>query len=425
MLLCGRKVRLGCIAVLATVLLTSCGKRDEGYVEPVVVQAVDLSIPYSETFSSPENVAIQFQNYVRGGYWEYAYSLMDVPESVLFNCNDLESAEKDLLDIPSDWILYKVSSTNTSVKLSYGCKIGEAYSKAKKDTPAEYLGEVITDTATLTFPLSTEGSKPNMIGVKEDYLTDMQIALRVPDFCDVRIGGKLLDDTSRDDEGYYIISDFVGADYLTVSLSSDIEEKEIVLNLKATPLKNESGRDIASSENDEREYTTETATGYYQGLYAWDYLWDTSRITTDEAMAWVETGIQAVFTSIINGEDYYTGSYQSIMSKNANKEAMKAQYTRVAKNFEEQTHRKYSDLTVVSVTPMDERTMRNRGVGFRVIDRHTMSTWVSVSYTYVVLDKRTGEQSVKTGTVEGEVDLSKDDGEWRLMNISDRLLKGM
>ena len=409
-----------CSLLMGTIFLGGCGSSaEEDEVEPVVVDPVNLSIPYNNTFTSAENVGIQFSNFIRNGRYDYAFDLMDVPQGVLFNRQDLENVEQQISELPENYILAKVSSSDTSVTLTYGEKIGEAFSKAKKDTPSEYLGEVITYTYKVKLPISHDGQYANMIGVPSDYLTDDSIYFHAPDFVEVWIGGKQLDDTSRDDNGYYCISDFANGDTLYVKLVSDVESRELNLNIKA---------DLVDEKHpipdEERDFSTEYPNVMYNGEKAWYYTWDTSRITNNEAMEWVPTGVQAVFDSIINNEEFYNASFHKIMSKDANFEALKPNYVRIQNNFQPTKSKSYSDLNVISIDAWDEQTLKRKGISFQMLDKHTMSLWVTLKYSYVVTDIN-GNRSVKTNTVEGEIDVSKDDGEWKLMGISDKIMKGL
>lgn len=410
-----RKIYALLSILMSATILSACGKSETTAMEPVVMQPVNFSIPYANTFDSAENVAIQYQNYLRNGYWEYAYDLIDVPKEILFNCADLQGIETDISTLPSNWELVKVGSTGSSVNLTYGEKTGEAFSKGSKNEESAYLGDIITNLATITLPLSTSGSKPYMIGVSDKFLSEQSIAVRIPDHADLWIGGKLLDDASRDDNGFYTISDFVGGDLLTIKLGSDIEEKEITLDLTVAPFQ----------EVDITNFDVMICTGEYHKLPAWDIRWETSRLTNNEALSYIPEAVQVVFDSIINSEEFYSANFNKVMSKDANLEELKAQYVRLCKDFSGSKTRDYENLTVISVEPMSEEDMKRKNLAFEILDKHTMRTWVTIKYNFEVHDKSTGEVTVKTNVIEGYVDLSKDDGQWRLMGISEKMLKNM
>lgn len=403
--------------ILSLFLLCSClcgclcgcasGKEE---VESQLVTALNITIPYSNTFDSAENVAIQYSNYIRNGYYDYAYDLMYIPDNVYFSRESLTELEESISAVPKDYILYDIAVSRDYAELMYGKKIGEAFSNETEGSPSAYLGEVITDTMTAVVPLSTEGSQPFMVGVDTAYLSDKEIAFRLPNFCTVSIGGKLLDDRGRDDEGWYKISNFVESPTMTLHISSAVEDKDITLSL------------AESAEN--VDYSLLYSNVIYENMPGYDYRWETSRLTNNDAMEWVKGGVQAVFDSIMNKEEFYTGSYLSVMSKNANLEKLKPHYTRISKNFLATKTRDYKDLTVISVTPWGDETLKKKGYAFEVLDRTTMRIWVDITYSYVVVPTD-GLETVKTGTISGSIDLSKDDGEWKLLEFSDKMLKGM
>lgn len=408
------KKRIEVLGLLSLLLLTGCQK-DKDEIEPQVVQPVNYSIPYSDTFSSASNVAIQYSNYIRAGYYDYAYDLINVPDDVLFDRGDLRTVEQSVSSVPTSWILYDVQPKTTYVQLFYGNKIGEAYDK--KDN---WLGDIVKETKSVAVPLGTSGSKQYMIGVDESYLSDEIVAVKLPDFVDVWVGDMLLSDKARDDNGYYLISNFVAGDTLTLRVNSDIESREIVLNLSGSADSKEDTTDGYTA------YLTKAPTGAYAGGKEYNIRWETSRPTNDSAMEYLNNeGLQAIFTSICNQEEFYSGSYLMVMSENANIEALKPMYNKLADNFKATKTRTYTDLTMISAEAYTEDIMKRRGLAFEVIDRHSMRAWVTIKYSYVVTLKETGEQTVKSGTTEGEVGLSKDNGEWKMLYVSDKLLKGM
>lgn len=386
--------------------LTACGKKEKE--ENILVQPVNISIPYSETFNSAENVAIQYANYVRSEQWEYAYDLMSVPDNMLFSVNDLKSVETELLEIPEDWVLFDASNG----KLTYGEKVGEAF---EPDTD-NYLGDLISTSYTVNLNIVNDGNSFR-VGVNPAFLTSSTIAVKVPDKVQLWVGGKLLDEKARDDKGYYFISDFVNASTLTATIVSDVESKDICLHMteEETAVAPISTADLV-------DVYSQTV---YNGYAAFDYRWYTSRVTNEDALAWMNNNLQAVFTSISKQEDFYTGSFNSVMSKKANLEELKPLYTKATYSYADTKTKNYKDLTVVSVTPWDETSMSRKGIGFEMLNTTTMSTWVTLEYSYTIDNVTTGTTSVKTGTASGQVCLTKDNDEWKLMSIDDKILKAL
>ena len=397
-----------CLLLLCT-CLCGCNNTAET-VEPQVVTALNVTIPYNNTFDSAENVAIQYSNYIREGHYDYAYDLMHIPNDVYFSKDSLAELEASVSAVPSNYILYDLYEGNGYVTLMYGEKTGEAFSHETEGNPSTYMGEVVTNLMEAIVPISTEGDKPFMVGVDTAYLSDRTIAVRLPEYCTVSIGGKVLDDTSRDDNGWYKINNFVESPTMTLHVKSAVEEKDIILCI--------------DPEADYAEYNLLYSNVDYEGNLGYDCRWETSRLTNEDAVDWLHTGVQAVFDSIINNEDFYTGSYLSVMSENANLEALKPQYTRIAKNYLPTKTKTFKDLTVISVTPWDEETMRKKGYAFEVLSNTTMRVWVDISYSFVIEDV-TGSETVKTGAITGSIDLSKDNGEWKILEFSDKMLKGM
>lgn len=401
-----RFIALLCGALIATATLSGCGDKVETY----VMQPYAVGVSYSDTFTSPESCAVQFQNYIRAGYWNLAFSLIDMPDDVLLSPEGFNTAEKEISQLPSNWILYNVTKTNTGVKLTYGEKISEAFSKGKD---SQYLGDVIDAVVDINIPISTKDSGGYAIGVKDSWVSQDVIALKVPDHCDVRIGGKLLDDASRDDAGYYIITHFVNGDTLSVELGSAVETKTVVLNRKEV------------AEGDAVDYTLVNSAGSHMGYTAYVIDWDTSRTTNEEAIEYASEAIQRVFTAICSQEEFYSASFLNIMGTNANLEAMKPYYVKAQSSYNNTKRRMYRDLTVVDVKSWDEDTMRRKGVSWRMLDRDTMSIWIDLDYSYVIDAIDTDETKVRTGTASGEVQLTKENGEWKLLAISDKILKAL
>jgi hypothetical protein len=402
------------IAYICSILVLSCtlsGCGDE--VETYVMEPYDLSVSYSDTFTSAEACAVQFQNYIRAGYWNLAFSLINMSDDVLLSAEGFNTAENEISELPDDWVLYDVSKTSSGVKLTYGEKISEAYSRGKDGT---YIGDVVDYVLSIDIPIVEGASGGYAIGVKDKWVSQDVIALKVPDYCSVRIGGKLLDDTSRDDAGYYLITHFVNGDTLSVELGSAVESKTIVLNRK-------SSTDNGDTSDDDT--TMINSAGQHMGYPAYVVTWETSRITNAEALEFAESAVQKVFTGICNQEDFYTANFINIMGSNANLEAMKPYYIKAQSSYENTARRIYKDLTVVSLTSWDDDTMRRKGVSWCMQDRDTMSIWVDLSYSYVIETIETGEVNVRTGDASGEITLTKENGEWKLLGISDKILKAI
>lgn len=404
---------LCCIGLSAT-LLTGCNK-DE--IEKTVLTPYDISVPYADTFSSAENVAVQFQNYVRLGYWNLAYSLVDMPDDVLLSAEGFNTAENELSTLDDTMQLYAVSASSSTVTLVYYNKVGEAFSKGKDST---YVGDIVEDLPiAIKMPISNSGDGYK-IGVKDAWVSQDIITLKVPEACSVRIGGKLLDDTARDDDGYYTITHFINGDTLSVDLNSAVEEKTIVLNRKsASDSENEDTSDNAEPSN------VVNMSGNHNGYPAYVYEWRTSRTTNDEALEYAKEATQMVFTSICTQEDFYAGSYLSVMAANANLEAMKPTYIKAQSTYANTSRRIYRDLTVIDLVPWDEKTQNRKGVYWGVRDRNTMSIYVDVSFSYVAELREDGSETVRTGSSSGEITLTKENGEWKLLGISDKILKAL
>lgn len=395
-------------------LLSGCNK-DE--IEKTVMTPYDISVPYADTFSSAENVAVQFQNYVRLGYWNLAYSLVDMPDDVLLSAEGFNTAENELSTLDSTMQLYAVTASSNTATLIYYNKVGEAFSKGKDST---YMGDIVEDLPiAIKVPISNTGNGYK-IGVKDAWVSQDIIALKVPEACSVRIGGKLLDDAARDDDGYYTITHFINGDTLSVDLNSAVEEKTIVLNRKAA---SDSGKNDDTGGDEPSNIVN--VSGNHNGYPAYVYEWRTSRITNDEALAYAKEATQMVFTSICMQEDFYSGDFLSVMATDANLEAMKPTYIKAQNTYANTARRIYRDLTVIDITPWDETTQNRKGVYWGMRDRNVMSIYVDVSFSYVAELREDGSETVRTGASSGEITLTKENGEWKLLGISDKILKAL
>lgn len=395
-------------------LLSGCNK-DE--IEKTVMTPYDISVPYADTFSSAENVAVQFQNYVRLGYWNLAYSLVDMPDDVLLSAEGFNTAENELSTLDSTMQLYAVTASSNTATLIYYNKVGEAFSKGKDST---YMGDIVEDLPiAIKVPISNTGNGYK-IGVKDAWVSQDIIALKVPEACSVRIGGKLLDDATRDDDGYYTITHFINGDTLSVDLNSAVEEKTIVLNRKAA---SDSGKNDDTGGAEPSNIVN--VSGNHNGYPAYVYEWRTSRITNDEALAYAKEATQMVFTSICMQEDFYSGDFLSVMATDANLEAMKPTYIKAQNTYANTARRIYRDLTVIDITPWDETTQNRKGVYWGMRDRNVMSIYVDVSFSYVAELREDGSETVRTGASSGEITLTKENGEWKLLGISDKILKAL
>lgn len=400
--------------VLAGVLvcaLALCGcNKDEVPIE--VIMPVDIE---NTAFEPAEKVAVNYAEYLKAGDYQNAYNIMYIPDDYYINEQEFESVESKISDMPDSYELINVSSSGDIVTLEYGKKIGESYGKKKKGAEAPYLGDKIQGRESFKLEVTQEGIQPNMVVVDDDLLTDETISVKLPGGVSVWLGGKLLDDTTRDNDGYYNISHFVDTDILTLKADCDVEQGKIInLNLKA-----EIGEEIVDN-------ASLAPTSVHNGNNAWDYVWETDRITNEEAAEWISGGFQTIFNSVIMREDFMRATFRDeVMSEKSNLETIKVGYMKCLDTFAPTKSTLYTDLTCVEFVPYTAEERQKRGVVFEMLDNKTMRLYGVLKYSYIKYNYNTDDTSVRSGEVKGQVTLTKDEGEWKFLSFDEKFLRGV
>lgn len=409
-------ITLTALLCAATMSLTACGNKQQE-VEETVVQAYDFGIPLTEVHESAVNVATQYAGYLREGYYDAAYALVELPANTYYTKADMQSVESDLINMSADYILVSAAKSGTNVKLTYGRKVGEAYSHAKKDTPAEYLGEIIKETKVITVPTVQTANGGFAVDVRESSFTDEQIALHVPDGVSVWFGGVLLDPVQRDDDGCYILSDFIASGVAHVTLKSAIETRDIVLILDESSAEAEE----LSAANNTLVYPDEER---YNGIRRWNYNWTATRETQTSAVQYAKQVLQELYSAAENQADFYDTQVKNLFIDSAAAENVKAMYMQLCNAFTDSKSKDYKELTCVDVHLADDEYMQKRGYTNEIIDGDILRIYVETEYSYVTYSVTADSNTPHTGTSKGYIYMTKNvDGVWRLCNLDTSVLK--
>lgn len=402
-------------ATILTVLCLTLGACSKGEtVEQEVVQAYPTNIALSDIQQSAANVAVQYANYMRNGYYDAAFDLVYLTAETYYTKDDMVAVDT-VAGIGSKYILTDVSATDTAAILTYREKVGEAFTKEKKNAHSEYLGEICTTEKKVVVPIEVvDGTY--YIGVSEDFMSQEQIALKVPDGCDVWFGDTLLNPDNRDDNGYYILSNFIAGDFKNVRLTSAIEDRELLLVLNDDADLGEKYANIIVVNADAKAY---------DGLRSYTYEWQVSRETVNSAVNYSKEVLQILFDDIINGTEYVNSMTAREIAITGNAEQIKPDYLKMLNYYVDTNTKAFSDLTCVDVSIPDEDTMRRRNYVNKLIDRNTMQLRIDVDYSYLSTSLLTNTTTPKTGTVSGYIYLSKENGKWKLSEIDSSLLKNV
>lgn len=412
------KMSIALLALLctATMTLSACGSKTQE-VEETVVQAYDFGIPLSAVHETGVNVATQYAGYLRAGYYDAAYALIEVPANTYYTKTDMLSVETDLLNLTDDYILVSAVKSGNNVKLTYGRKIGEAFSKAKKETPAEYIGEVIKETKVINIPTVQTVNGGFAIDVRESSFTEEQIALHVPDGVTVWFGGVLLDPVQRDDGGCYILSDFIDVGIAHVKLVSDVEARDIVLVLD---VESNDAESLSAADN----VLVYPDAEMYNGIRRWTYNWVATRETQTAAVQYIKRVLQELYSLAENQVDFYDASVQNLFIDTETAENVKAMYMQLCNAFIDTKSKDYKELTCVDVSLADDTFMQKKGYSNEVVDGNLLRVYVNTEYSYVTYSMTADANTPHTGTSKGYVYITKNtDGEWRLCNLDNSVLK--
>ena len=404
------KVILSGVLLCGALCLGGCKNSDETPIETIV--------PYSLSGATPneqEKLAIQFAEYIMDKNYSDAYDLMYIPADVYLSKEEFKEVENKISSMGSTYEILTVTSNSTSVTIDYGKKIGESYGKAKKGEQPPYLGDSIQGHNKVTIPITTEGTKPIMIGVDNSYITDEVISVHLPAGVEVWLGNKMLDDSSRDNQGYYNITNFVAGEVLELVANSEVEQGKVIrLNLKASV-----GETIPDN-------SSMAPTSVHNGHNAYDYVWQTDRVTNEEAAGVIKKSFQEIFDSIILREDFNRATFKStVMSDKANMEAIKLAYMRCMETLTPTKNTLYTDLICVDFVPYTEDECRRRQVVFEMTDTNTMVMYGTMRYTYLRYNRSDDSSSIRSGDIAGQVTLTKDDGVWKLVGFDDKMLKNI
>lgn len=394
-------------------LLTGC-KQDKTAVTESIVQAYDTHIALDAVHKSATNVAVQYANYMRNGYYDAAYDLVFVSDGVFYTKEDMQQVDM-LSELTNKYILTDVTASSSSVILTYREKIGEAYTPVKKETPATYIGEVCTTEKKIVVPV-VEYNGAYYVDVNSDYMSTEQIALKVPDNCSVWFGDVLLDSTKRDDNGYYILSEYLATGYKTVQLSSAVEDRKLLLIL------DEEETEIPVDQASITVYNEETL---YNGLRTFVYDWEVSRNTQEDALNFVKPTVQTLFDDVMNATDFYDSVTYAQLANCGNAESVKPEYMKLVTYYADTKSREYKDLVCVDVQFTPDDIMQRKGYKNVMLDNNIMQLHVELDYSYLITSSLTDVTTPHTGTVSGYIYLTKENGSWKLCNIEDRLLKNI
>ena len=404
------KVLFSCVMLCGIVGLSGCTDKNETPIETIVPYSLSGAVPNEQ-----EKIAIQFAQYIMDKNYDAAYDLMYVPADVYLNKDEFKQVEKNISTMGNTYEILTVSSNSTSVTIDFGKKIGEAYGKAKKGEQPPYLGDSIQGHNKVTIPITTEGIKPIMVGVDSSYITDEVISVHLPAGVEVWLGNKLLDDSSRDNQGYYNITNFVAGEVLELVANSEVEQGKVIrLNLQAKV-----GDEIADN-------SSMAPTSIHNGHNAYDYVWETDRVTNEEAAGVVKKSFQAIFDSIILREDFNRATFKStVMSDKANMEAIKLAYMKCMETLTPTKNTLYTDLICVDFVPYTADECRRRQVVFEMTDTNTMIMYGTMEFTYLRYNRNDDSSSIRSGEISGQVTLTKDDGVWKLVGFDDKMLKNI
>lgn len=395
-------------------MLCACKKE----VEESILQAYDTHIALTDINTSAENVAVQFANYMRNAHYKAAYDLIVIPDGVFYTEEDMKNTQAlEFEKLSSKDILTDVTASNNNAILTYSTKIGEAYTRVKRKTDvADYIGEVCTSSKKIVLPIN-KTEKGYYVGVNEDYITKEQIALKVPDGCDVYFGDTLLDKRTRDDDGYYILSEFLATDTKTVILKSAVESRKLLLILKEPD-------EMPAIETDTIIVKAEKDT--HNGLTSYVYNWEVSRETVNSSINYVTEVMDVLFQDIMNCTDFYESEvYQMLDTSVGNGEQIKPEYLKLTNYFVNTNTKTYSALTCVDVSAVDADTLRRKQQSNVMLNNDLMQVYVNIDYSYLSNSTITGVTSPHTGTVTGYICLTKRDGVWKLCSIDEKILKNI
>lgn len=404
---CDKLIILG---ILSCAFLCGCQKGDEIPIETVM--------PFdfiNTTLSAEEQIAVEYVNSIIDGDYASAFEKVYVPDDCFITVEQFEEVEDKVSELYSNAVILDIDSTSKSVSIEFGNKICEDFGKAKKGEEAPYLGDSIQGRTTLDFEISNEGVNPYMITLDKDFVTSEVYYLSIPDGCDLWLGGKLLNDAERDNDGYYKLTNFVDVEVLNLTADCDVEQgKTINLNLGA-----EVGEIIVDN-------ASLAPTNTHNGCKAWQYVWETDRVTNDEAAAWIKDGFQEIFNSIILREDFNRNTFEDVvMSEKANLEQIKVGYMKCMDTFTPTKSVVYMDLMCVDFIPLTVDERERKQVVFEVIDRNTMTMQGTLKYSYIKYNYASDDSSIRSGEVRGNITLTKDDGEWKFLSFDEKFLRSV
>lgn len=432
-------LRLMILSMLMGVLSVNTGCTKE---EEVVTEATYYTVcseePSSEMLSAEDKV-LEYIRLIRTGETEEAYKMIKVGTDLFtYSTYQMTGVIEEIQSI-GDRTLYSIQNTGGSIKLLYGIKTGEKYSELtrkekKQGVEPTYLGDYIADIVEIEVYVTLDEENNWHISMPESQFSDEVIALKVPKGVRVYVGDVLLDSRLRDDYGFYLITDFLAMDTLKVTLETDIEIKDIELDITPPPapiqMTDTSGNIYYDTSN---IIPKENSTEHPEGYMAFDYTdWQCFRQTEEDACDWLKVALQVVYSSYQKQQkDIYTSDLAQIFSKSANIEEIKPYYAKYISNYEPTKTRRYTDCTIIDVTQVDEKVMTKKEQSNKIVDVSTMWLYVNIEYSYFIeqIDSETKEvisRNIRSGVIENvKVSLTQDEGKWRLVDIEKKFFTGL
>lgn len=264
-----------------------------------------------------------------------------------------------------------------------------------------------------TWKLKVRGNEENgfEVMVPSEFLSNEVVKIKVPDGVTVKVNGAKVNSKLCGVDDYYVLSQYPAYSQIDVELScvpleSMTKKLDIVDTGAVTPETEEYWNIV--NENGE--------------LNKYELSWDLSKDEIKSAEAWLGKGIQGVFDSIIAGEDINSTDFGGYIWSKADREAFKPDYLKAVEAFKDTKVTEFTDLSVMDCTVWRDDNIQYEDVGNEVINKDAINLHIDLKYSYIKMDKETKEKYPYDSELRVQVQLTKEDGEWKFYSIPNDML---
>lgn len=245
-----------------------------------------------------------------------------------------------------------------------------------------------------------------------EFLHTEVLRLKVPDGVDVKVNGAYVSPTLCGVDDYYVLEQYPNYPAIDIELScvtlGKLEKKLDIIDTGVVTPDTQEYWNLANKNGE---------------LNTYELRWDASKTDIEEAESWLPTGIQAVFDDVLAGTDLEDTDFRGNLWSEAEKDAYKTNYLKAIETFAPTKISKYSNLFVKECNIWRHENVQFEEVANEVINKEAINFHVELKYSYSKTQLDTGDLKATDNEIKFQVQLTKEDGEWKFYKVPEELLR--